>query len=75
MEEHTIIFYCHVHGLDKVLDYARCFHSVVSQYRMPRCSKKQNKGGGTTRKENFKLYPSFYPYSEGIFVYLRWLRW
>ena len=50
MEEHTIIFYCHVHGLDKVLDYARCFHSVVSQYRMPRCSKKQNKGGGTTRK-------------------------
>ena len=56
MEEHTIIFYCHVHGLDKVLDYARCFHSVVSQYRMPRCSKKQNKGGGTTRKfEAFSL--------------------
>ena len=52
MEEHTIIFYCHVHGLDKVLDYARCFHSVVSLYRMPRCSKKQNKGGGTTRKFN-----------------------
>ena len=56
MEEYTIIFYCHVHGLDKVLDYARCFHSVVSQYRMPRCSKKQNKGG--VLRESLMLPPS-----------------